>query len=259
MSFSRTTLKDFAKTELRLAYWPAFLVCLIGGLLGGYASGGSASIDLLLKRGPSQSGYGSYIYPSQWERAAYEMEYWADRAFHMVWLALPFVLLGLLIGLAYAALVANPLKVGMARYFTRTPQGERLASNLLWTFKSGYYANIVITMLFTSLIIWLGMLCFVIPGIVLSYVLRMVPYILAQEPWLTPSQVLRKSADMTRGDKWSIFVLDLSFLGWHLLGTLFFGIGGLFVSPYVEATFAQLYGALTYKTTGHDPYAATRF
>jgi hypothetical protein len=86
------------------------LVCLIGGLLGGYASGGSASIDLLLKRGPSQSGYGSYIYPSQWERAAYEMEYWADRAFHMVWLALPFVLLGLLIGLAYAALVANPLK-----------------------------------------------------------------------------------------------------------------------------------------------------
>jgi cation transport ATPase len=33
----------------------------------------------------------------------------------------------------------------------------------------------------------------------------------------------------------------LSFIGWYLLGALFFGIGGFFVNPYVDATNAELY------------------
>jgi len=48
------------------------------------------------------------------------------------------------------------------------------------------------------------------------------------------------------GHKWNAFVLDLSFLGWFLLSALTFGILHIFyVGPYVQATDAELYKAVT--------------
>mgnify|MGYP006297391159 FL=1 len=52
---------------------------------------------------------------------------------------------------------------------------------------------------------------------------------------------------MTMGEKLDIFVLDLSFLGWYLLGALALGIGVLFVQPYYDATNAELYFKLREK------------
>ncbi len=50
---------------------------------------------------------------------------------------------------------------------------------------------------------------------------------------------------MTDGHKMDMFILDLSFIGWYILGSLFFGIGGIFVNPYKEATMARLYNILS--------------
>ena len=69
----------------------------------------------------------------------------------------------------------------------------------------------------------------------------MVPYILADNPEIGHSRAIKLSNEMTRGEKWDIFVLDLSFLGWFILGSLAFGIGILFVQPYYDATNAELY------------------
>lgn len=88
-------------------------------------------------------------------------------------------------------------------------------------------------------------LLLIIPGIVKSYEYRLVPYILSEEPYLPSDEVISKSRDMTDGHKWDMFVLDLSFLGWHLLGYLFFGIGSIFVHPYEQATYAKLYDTLS--------------
>ena len=50
---------------------------------------------------------------------------------------------------------------------------------------------------------------------------------------------------MMTGNKWSAFVLDLSFLGWHLLNVCTLGILGVFyVNPYVHQTDAALYQML---------------
>jgi len=38
-----------------------------------------------------------------------------------------------------------------------------------------------------------------------------------------------------------MWVLDLSFIGWYLLGALLFLVGVLFVMPYENATKAELY------------------
>ena len=47
------------------------------------------------------------------------------------------------------------------------------------------------------------------------------------------------------GHKWQLFCLDLSFIGWYLLGALCFGIGTLFVEPYHQVARANFYAELT--------------
>ena len=49
------------------------------------------------------------------------------------------------------------------------------------------------------------------------------------------------SRQMMDGHKWEKFVLDLSFLGWIIVGSLCLGVGTLWVTPYMEAANAQFY------------------
>lgn len=68
------------------------------------------------------------------------------------------------------------------------------------------------------------------------------PYILAENPNLEHSRALQLSLQMTKGYKWDIFVLELSFLGWFLLSGISFNIAGIFyVNPYYQATLAEAY------------------
>jgi uncharacterized membrane protein len=69
----------------------------------------------------------------------------------------------------------------------------------------------------------------------------MVPYILADNPNIGYKRAIELSNNMTAGNKFNMFVLDLSFIGWYILGMLAFFIGTLFVLPYHFATEAELY------------------
>jgi uncharacterized membrane protein len=84
-------------------------------------------------------------------------------------------------------------------------------------------------------------LLLIIPGIVKSYAYSMVPYILADNPNIGYSRAVELSNQMTEGHKFDIFVLELSFIGWYLLGMLLIFVGMLFVRPYEDATKAELY------------------
>jgi uncharacterized membrane protein len=134
--------------------------------------------------------------------------------------------------------------------------------DFLFAFKSGYYGNIVVTMFMMNLKIFLWSLLFIIPGIIKAYEYRMVPYILAEHPEMSYSEVLEASSRMMDGQKMNAFILDLSFIGWEILNILTMGILGVFfVDPYVRATEAELYLALRPpKTTySQDDYSQTGY
>ena len=52
------------------------------------------------------------------------------------------------------------------------------------------------------------------------------------------------SKKITNGHKWDLFVLDLSFLGWELLGALSYGVGNLWITPYISMTKINAYHAM---------------
>ena len=68
------------------------------------------------------------------------------------------------------------------------------------------------------------------------------PYIIAENPDIDGSEAIRLSQRMMDGRKMEAFMLDLSFIGWHILGYLTFGlVEGLWVVPYRTAAFTEFY------------------
>ena len=80
-----------------------------------------------------------------------------------------------------------------------------------------------------------------IGAIIVNYMYSMVPYLLHDYPELTPREAMKISREMMRGQKWNLFVLDLTFIGWILLSILTAGIGMIFVEPYMSTTRAAYY------------------
>ena len=94
-------------------------------------------------------------------------------------------------------------------------------------------------------------LLLVIPGIVKSYSYAMTMFIMQDHPELSGNAAITKSREMMDGHKFDLFLLDLSFIGWYLLGILTFGILIIFyVEPYHAATRANFYEQLRVDTEG---------
>ena len=72
----------------------------------------------------------------------------------------------------------------------------------------------------------------VIPGIVKTYSYAMTPYIMSEHPSLTANEAITESRRIMDGNKWRLFCLDFSFIGWELLCSLPLYAGGFLVLKY---------------------------
>lgn len=97
---------------------------------------------------------------------------------------------------------------------------------------------------FTGLFTALWSLLFVIPGIIKALSYYMTMYILAENPEIGALEAINRSKAMMDGHKMELFVLQLSFIGWYLLCGVTFGIAGIWVIPYVNATMANFYNSI---------------
>lgn len=166
-----------------------------------------------------------------------------------------FIFLAIILLFIIAASVAinvfffAPLKVSGYRFFIKNLDEPANASEVIWAFSYGYVKDIAATTFTTGLITFLYTLLLVIPGIIKGYEYMMVPFILAEDPEIPPSEARRKSSVMMNGNKMNAFILHLSFIGWYILSVLTFGFAGIFfVNPYYYGTDAALYKRL--KETG---------
>ena len=70
----------------------------------------------------------------------------------------------------------------------------------------------------------------------------MIPYILAENPSITKKEAFKLSKEMTNNNKWNLFKIDISMLGWSILKTLTINLSGIFYSDiYIEAIYAEIY------------------
>lgn len=108
----------------------------------------------------------------------------------------------------------------------------------------GYFGNWKTTAmaeLLQTVYVLLWSLLFIIPGIIASYSYAMTGYILAENPDMDPSEAISRSKEMMSGNRWRLFCLQFSFIGWSILSSLTLGIGNLWLTPYRQAATAAFY------------------
>lgn len=75
----------------------------------------------------------------------------------------------------------------------------------------------------------------------MSYAYSMSWFILADNPDMPATEARKRSIAMMRGNKWRLFCLDFSFIGWMLLCILTLGILTFWIMPYVQTARAEFY------------------
>lgn len=142
------------------------------------------------------------------------------------------------------ALLLLPLEVSIAGYYLGCLRGRAPGLGSVYEEAAAHYSHYFGTMLLRRIYTVLWTMLFIIPGIVKSLSYSMAALIQHDNPTLTASQVLNLSQRITKGYKGSLFLMELSFLGWYLLGAVTFGIAYLYVHPYLYTTQAMYYELL---------------
>lgn len=187
--------------------------------------------------------------------------------------------------------VLNVIAVGQMYFYFKFYSGSRADFGTFFDgFKNGQYWHNVGGMFLMTLYICLWTMLFCLPGAILigfgagmllvdsgagavllvigvilyivsivvafikAYQYSMIPYLLIDKPEFTVKECFAMTKKMTKGNKWSLFVLDLSFIGWILLSCLTLFILAIFyVSPYMNLAKA---GAYDYLKRVHMPESA---
>lgn len=157
-----------------------------------------------------------------------------------------------------AVLVMGPLYCGLSGVFLNRRRTARSikVGDMFGGFND--FGQTFLLGLLVSIFTALWSLLFVVPGIVKFYSYSQAYNIKADHPDYDWRACINASKEMMQGHKSELFVLDLSFLGWYILGALCLGFGTLWVYPYHFAARTVFYDKLKGETdfggTGSDWY-----
>ena len=140
------------------------------------------------------------------------------------------------------SLLALPLSWGLTVSLLRNHREESVdLENLFDGFRGGRYTRVFCALFLVNLFTFLWALLLIIPGIMKAFSYALTPYIIMDEPELTARQAITRSCEIMQGRRWKLFCLYLSFIGWGILCLLTFGIGFLWLVPYMNASIAAFY------------------
>lgn len=103
---------------------------------------------------------------------------------------------------------------------------------------SAYLSSRDMQMLYITFVVMVIGICIYIP---VSLSLSQIFYLMLDYPDLSAKEILALSIRMMKGNKGRLFYLNLSFIPMMILGILSFGIGFLWLNPYMRMTEAYFF------------------
>ncbi|WP_348636358.1 DUF975 family protein, partial [Lactobacillus kefiranofaciens] len=213
---TRRELKNNAKLALRGNWGWAVLMCLINMIIVAILSGGGHRVDQI---------YMDY------EGTNFYMQLLSPLGTILAWIG-DFIALSLVIS------------------FLKLRDNDKLEKpyvSAFSVFTENRFGPECINFVMTSIFTFLWTLLLIIPGIIKSYSYAMTPYIVkdmvASGKQVGATDGINASRELMNGHKMDLFVFDLSFIGWFLLGGISV-IGMLWVVPYYQTAKANFYREL---------------
>ena len=139
-------------------------------------------------------------------------------------------------------LLTMPLTLGFDYALNRLlVEGDNRAVGNLFRDSFGRWGRKVWGMFLMNFFISLWSLLLIIPGFIKLYAYALTPYILIDNPEISANQAINLSQKMMKGHKFDLFFLHFSFIGWFFLSIFTFGIGLLWLLPYMMTAQAAFY------------------
>lgn len=104
----------------------------------------------------------------------------------------------------------------------------------------------------TALIVFGGTLLFIIPGIIFAYMYSQALFIMGDNPDLGIWEAMQESKRMMKGNKFNLFLFQLSFIGHILLVIITIGFYSLYFAPYMQVATHNYYIHLKAKDSPSD-------
>lgn len=152
------------------------------------------------------------------------------------------IFLSSILFIIFTCIFINTFEVGKNRYFLEKRRYiDTKIDSLLFPYKVKRTFHIAYILFIKSLkeFLWWFTIIF---GIIKHYEYKMIPYLLAENPNISSKEAFKLSKELTSGNKFNLFKVDLSLLGWYILKLCTFNLSGIFFSDiYKEAIYAEVY------------------
>ena len=135
---------------------------------------------------------------------------------------------------------------GFYSFFLKISRNENVNCNELFKCMNLFWISIGVTLL-ASLFSFVGMLLFIIPGIIIALNYALVYFVIVENPEIGVMDALTKSKQIIKGHRIDFVILNFSFLGWYILSYFTFGILLIWVAPYIMVTTANFYNEIIEK------------
>lgn len=223
----RQKARDALSGNWFVAVIAGFIASLLGGV--GTSSGGSVSFDT-----SSQDMEGVDL-----EQILYDLGITQEILVAILAAIGVFAVIGVIYSII-CLIVGSGVSVGYSQLNLdiidgRTPSVGTIFSRF-GQWKTALWARILV-----GIRVMLWSLLFIIPGIIASYSYAMVNFVLADHSYMSASEALAESKRIMKGNRWRLFCLELSFIGWSILCLFTLGIGYIWLLPYTQASRAAFY------------------
>ena len=144
--------------------------------------------------------------------------------------------------------IGSIIEIGYSRFNLNIIDNKNLKFTQIFSYFKHWWRAILANLL-RSLFISLWSLLFIIPGVIATYRYSMVPFILSDNPDMSPTEAVEYSKHIMHGNKWRLFCLMFSFIGWDILCALTFGVLNILVIPYKHVALAAFYRSINPTST----------
>ena len=134
------------------------------------------------------------------------------------------------------------IQVGIALYCLELYKGKDVGLEKIFSGFKGYKP--VVFILLYVVVIFLGFILLIVPGIILALMYSQVFYILADDPDIGAIEAFNKSEKMMRGHKWQLFMLNLEYALYIFAGVFTLFIWWAWLIPRYSVAMAGFYEEL---------------
>ena len=260
---ARRDWKRAGRKTVRSHYWPSVLLCLVAAFLGTEFTGSLDVLHLTQQKWDTISNFlASFGRPGAAANSrgvfALAVNKIADGSLQDIvnntvmslagsseWGQTIAIAVSSLVSAIYWVLITNTFAVILRRLFMEMRVYEEVPPyRALYLHSAHCWGRTSLAQLRAAVQLALWWLT-IVGGVIKTFSYYLCSFILAENPTMKGKDAIALSRKMMNGHKWECFLMELSFVPWHLLSMATFGLTDLFyASAYITATRCEFYAAV---------------